>query len=146
MKKSTLINTDMLESFVYDEVYTTTMLMGEDLVGEPAVNVNKGTLKPHTRLNGNRHEEAEIYYILDCQQGAEVVTGTGQEGDKEIRRKVKAGDVVFIPGGVHHWIDNRECDKPFSLIAIFSRQEQNGLYHARKKEWGTAFKFVNSKE
>jgi len=141
MKKSTFINADMLEPFVCDETYSSKMLLGEDLVGEPAINLNQGTLKAHTRLAGGHHDEAEIYYVVDCQEGAEVVTGTGADGDEEIHYKVKAGDVIFIPGGVHHWIDNRKCDEPFVIMTMWPRQEQNGIYAVRKKEWGTSFKF-----
>ena len=53
MKKSTFINADMLEPLVCDETYSSKMLMGEDLVGEPAINMNIGTLQPYTRLPGN---------------------------------------------------------------------------------------------
>ena len=143
MKKSTFINAEMLEPYICDETYSSKMLMGEDLVGEPAVNMNVGSLKPHSRLPGGHHDDAEIYYIVDCEQGAEVVTGTGNDGDDEIHYKVKAGDVIFIPGGVHHWIDNRNCGSPFIIMTIWPKQEQNGIYHTRKKEWGTSFKFVN---
>ena len=141
MQKSVLINADMLEPYICDEAYTSKMIMGEDLVGEPAINLNQGTLQPHTKLPGGHHENAEIYYVVDCQAGAEVVTGTGKNGDEEIRYQVKAGDVIFIPGGVHHWIDNRKCDQPFIIMTIWPSQEQNGVYFTRKKDWGTSYRF-----
>ena len=142
-KKSTFINTDMLEPFIVDDKYSSKMLMGEDLVGEPAINMNVGTLKAGARLAGGSHSEAEIYYVVDCGQGAKVVTGTGKDGDEEIRYKVKAGDTIFIPGGVYHWIDNSPCNAPFIIMTIWPRQEQNGVYHERKKAWGTSFRFVS---
>ena len=78
---------------------------------------------------------------MQCQDSAAVVTGTGGEGDPEIRYQVKAGDVIHIPGGVHHWIDNRPCDQPFTIMTIWPRQEQNGLFHKRLAAWGTSFRF-----
>jgi len=141
MKKSTFINADMLEPFVCDETYSSKMLMGEDLVCEPAINMNIGTLQPYTRLPGSHHEKAEVYYVVGCEPGAEVVTGTGKDGDEEIHYRVKAGDVIHIPGGVHHWIDNRQCGGVFTIMTIWPQQEQNGLYFARKKAWGESFRF-----
>jgi len=142
-KKSTFINTDMLEPLVCSPDYSSIMLMGEDLVGEPAINMNRGTLKPGTRLGGGTHEKAEIYYVVDCQEGAEIVTG---EGEDEIRYKVKPGDTVFIPAGCFHWIDNRKCDRAFELMTLWPRQEDNDVYYVRQKEWGTNFKFKENVE
>jgi mannose-6-phosphate isomerase-like protein (cupin superfamily) len=144
MKKCTFINADMLEPYVFEipgGVYSSKMLMGEDIVGEPAIHLNQGVLEPHTRMSGDHHEDAEVYYVIDCQEGAEVVTGTNKDGDEEVHYKVKAGDVLYIPGGVHHWIDNRKCDRPFIIITIWLKQEQNCTYFARKKDWGTSIKF-----
>ena len=142
-KKSKFINADMLESFVCDETYSSVMLMGDELVGEPVINMNQGTLQPHTRLGGGHHDLPEIYYVVSCQQGAEVVTGTGKDGDDEIHYKVKPGDTIFLPAGVHHWIDNRNCDEVFVIMTLWPRQEQNDLFHKRLAAWGTSFKFKN---
>jgi mannose-6-phosphate isomerase-like protein (cupin superfamily) len=103
--------------------------------------MNIGTLQPHTRLAGSHHEKPEVYYVVGCETGAEVVTGTGKDGDEELHYKVKAGDVIYIPGGVHHWIDNRQCDGVFTIMTIWPEQEQNGLYFARKKAWGESFRY-----
>lgn len=141
MKKSTFISEDMLEPYVCNEAYSSVMLMGEELVGEPAINMNCGTLQPHTRLGGGSHEKAEIYYVVSCQEGAEVVTGTGKEGDEEIHYKVKAGDTIFIPGGVFHWIDNRNCDEVFKIMTLWPKQELNDMYFVRREAWGTSFRY-----
>ncbi len=140
-KKSTFINKEMLEPYVCDDVYTSIMVMGDELVGEHCINLNQGILKPHTRLAGGEHEKAEIYYVVDCQEGAEVVTGTGAPDDEEIHYKVKPNDIIYIPGGCHHWINNLDCDKPFVIMTMWPNQEDNGLYHVRLKDWGTSFKF-----
>jgi len=135
--KSTFINREMLEPFVCDDTYTSTMVLGDELVGEHCINLNQGTLKPHTRLAGSAHEKEEIYYVVDCQEGAEVITG---QGDEEIRYKVKRNDIIYIPGGCFHWINNLDCDEPFVIMTMWPNQEDNGLYHVRLKEWGTSFK------
>lgn len=137
-KKATYINMDMLEPLECSDVYSSTMLMGDDLVGESAINMNRGTLKAGARLPGGVHEKAEIYYVVDCQEGAEVVTGQGEE---EVRHKVKPGDTIFIPGGCFHWIDNQMCDKNFEIMTLWPHQEDNEVYFVRKEKWGTNFKF-----
>jgi len=146
MKKATLINAEMLKPYVCDDVYSSTMVMGDELVREPAINMNNGTLQPHTRLGGGSHEKAEIYYVVRCQEGAEVVTGTNKDGDEEVHYKVKPGDVIFIPGGVHHWIDNRMSDDVFVIMTIWPNQEQNEMYHVRLDQWGTSFRFKDDEK
>jgi len=143
MNKSFLVNAKKLEAFVCDDVYSSTMLMGDELTGEPVINVNWGTLKPHTRLDGGSHEKAELYLVFQCQEGAEVVTG---EGEEEVRYKVSPGDLIYIPGGCFHWIDNRMCDEEFIIITLWPKQEDNGAYHVRYKAWGTSFKFKKDGE
>lgn len=143
MKKSTFINEEMLEPYVCNEIYSSTMILGDELVGEPCININRGNIAAHQRLGGGVHEKAEIYYVVDCAPGAEIVTGTGRDGDEEIHYKVKAGDTVFIPGGVFHWVDNRMCSEVFKLMTIWPNQELNEMYFSRLENWGTSFKFKN---
>ena len=107
----------------------------------PTINLNQGDLAPGTRLPGGRHEKAEIYYVVKCQEGAEVITGTNEPGDEEIHYKVKPNDIIYIPGGVFHWIDNRMCDEPFTVTTMWPKQEDNEMYHVRFNDWGTSFRF-----
>lgn len=136
-KKATFINMDMLEPFVIDDNYTSIMVMGDELVGEHCINLNQGIVKPGGRLPGAAHEKAEMYYIVKCGEGAEVVTG---KDDEEVRYKVKANDIIYIPGGCHHWIDNTRCDEEFIIMTMWPNQEDNGCYHTRLAAWGTSFK------
>ena len=48
-----------------------------------------------------------------------------------------------IPGGVFHYIDNLDCDKPFKLFTLWPEQEQNGVFFVRQKAWGTSVKNVD---
>jgi len=143
-KKSVFLNRDMIEGFVCDDVYTSYMMTGDELLDntEKVVNVNMGTLKAGARLAGGHHDDTEIYYVVDCAPGAKVVTGQDIPGeDEETVYDVKPGDFIVIPGGVHHWIDNRTCDKEFTIMTMWPTQEQNGCYHSRKEAWGTSFKW-----
>jgi oxalate decarboxylase/phosphoglucose isomerase-like protein (cupin superfamily) len=51
---------------------------------------------------------------------------------------VKNGDIIVIPPHVFHWIDNTRSSKPFVLFTLWPKQEQNGVYFARKEAWGTS--------
>ena len=137
-KKATFINKDMLEPYVCDENYTSIMVMGDELVGEHCINLNQGIVKGGGRLPGAAHEKAELYYIVKCDEGAEVVTGLG---DEEVHHKVKANDIMYIPGGCHHWINNTMCEGEFIIMTMWPDQADNECYHARLKDWGTSFRF-----
>ena len=141
MKKAIKVNADMLEAYKSGNVYASTMLMGEELTGEPGtINVNHGVVSPHERLGGGVHEDAELYFVFKCGEGAAVVMG---EGEEETRYEVKPGDLMYIPGGLLHWIDNRACDEEFVIITLWPRQEQNEMYFVRKEAWGNCFRFKN---
>ena len=137
--KSVFINADMLEPYVTGPDYQSIMVMGDELVGEHCINCNIGKVAPHGRLAGAHHEKAELYYIVDCAPGAKVVTGKAEDGN-EIVYDVKPQDFIYIPGGLHHWIDNRDCDEKFIIMTMWPDQEQNGMYFKRLKEWGTSFR------
>lgn len=80
------------------------------------------------------HEETEIYYIIE------------NEGDvvlDDVRVQVKAEDIIIIPDGTWHWIDNSKSDKPFWLFTLWTKQEQNGVFHKRLKAWGISVKYID---
>ena len=138
MKEAIRINADMLEPYC-SEVYRSTMLMGEELTSEPGtINVNHGVVSPHARLGGGVHEDAELYFVFRCDEGAAVVLGKDND---EKRLEVKPGDLIYIPGGLFHWIDNRPCDHEFLIITLWPKQEQNEMYFVRKEAWGECFRF-----
>jgi len=139
--KSVYVNADMLEPYVTGPNYQSVMVMGDELVGEHCINCNIGTVAPGGRLAGAHHEKAELYYVVSCaEKDAKVATGKPEDGNEKIY-DVKTGDFIYIPGGLHHWIDNTRCDVPFVIMTMWPDQEQNGMYFKRLKEWGTSFKF-----
>lgn len=131
------INADELVSYKQspDATYGSKLLMGTEFAGMPVININEGILEPFSRTAGATHEGLEIYAILDVGDDCDVVLN-----DEHIH--VRNGDIITIPGGVFHWIDNTRCDKPFKLWTLWDRQELNGMFFKRKKEWGTSMRFV----
>ena len=134
-----LVNAENVVPFDCGGGYSSKMLTGDEMAGQQVININEGTLEPGgstiSEGRGGVHEDTEIYYIIECENASVVLD------DKYV--PVKSGDIIVIPGGVWHWIDNRRSDKPFKLFTFWHKQEQNGVYHERLKKWGTSVKYID---
>jgi len=130
------INAENLKPFYPspEEGYGSKLLTGGQLAGSDVININEGTLVGGGRTSGAAHEKTEIYYI---------VRGQGDVWLDDDCLHVKPGDIIVIPPGVFHWIDNRMNQEPFVLHTYWHRQEDNGLYHRRLQEWGTSVKRID---
>lgn len=135
-RKWTLVNSENVVPYVCGPDYSSKMLTGDEMAGQQVINMNEGTLQAHMRTEGDAHEKTEIYYMIDVGDPSYVVL------DNE-HIKVKNGDIIIIPGGVFHYIDNLDCDKPFRLITLWPQQEDNGLFFVRQNAWGTSVKNVD---
>lgn len=135
-QKWTLVNAENVAAYVCDETYSSKMLTGDEMAGMPVININEGTLKAGCRTEGGAHEDAEIYYVVDCQEGSYIWLD-------DDRVPAKRGDIIVIPPHVFHWIDNTKCDQPFVLFTFWPRQEQNGVFFARRAAWGASVKYLD---
>lgn len=131
-----LVNAENVEAFVCDETYSSKMLTGDEMAGQQVININEGTLQPHCRTEGGAHDETELYYIVSAKSGTFVWL------DDDCV-PVKNGDIIVIPPHVFHWIDNTKSDEPFILFTLWPKQEQNGVFFARQKAWGTSVRVKN---
>ena len=127
-KKWTLVNAENVVPYVCEGGYSSKMLTGDEMAGFPVINVNEGTLEPGCRTEGDAHQDDEIYCILE---------GDGELWLDDEHFPVKPGDIIVIPGGVFHWIDNRQSKIPFKLYTFWPNQSQNGMTDLRMKDWGT---------
>jgi mannose-6-phosphate isomerase-like protein (cupin superfamily) len=127
------INAEDLKPFypASDKLYSSKLLTGGRLAGSDVININEGTVVGGGRTSGAAHEKTEIYYI---------VRGKGDVWLDNDCVHVKPGDVIVIPPGVFHWIDNQMNKEPFVLHTYWHRQEDNGTYYKRLQEWGTSVK------
>ena len=129
-----IVNAENLKPFWIGEVYSSKLLTGDEMAGRQVININEGTLIGGARIEGAAHEETEIYYIIN---------GTGDVWLDDDCIHVKPGDIIIIPPGVFHWIDNRMNDQPFVLFTLWHRQEDNGVYHKRLEAWGKSVKTID---
>ena len=118
-----------------DTQYVSKLLTGDEMAGFPIININEGVLEAHGRTGGATHEQCEIYYMVDVGEDSYVVL----DGE---HIPVRNGDIVVIPGGTFHWIDNTKCDKPFKLFTLWDRQELNTMYFRRMADWGKSMRYV----
>jgi mannose-6-phosphate isomerase-like protein (cupin superfamily) len=133
MAKWKLVNAENVEALDCGNGYTSKMLTGDEMAEHQVININEGTLEAGGTTMGTgrgaAHEETEIYYIIE---------GEGDVVLDDVHVPVKAEDIIIIPGGTYHWIDNRGSNKPFRLFTLWPKQEQNGVFHERLKQWGTS--------
>ena len=127
-----LVNAENVVPYVCGPEYSSKMLTGDEMAGHQVININEGTLQPHTRTGGGVHEKTEIYYVAKCKAGCCYV------GLDEELLLVKEGDFIVIPGGVNHWIDNTASDEEFKIITFWPQQEENEMFFIRHNAWGTS--------
>jgi quercetin dioxygenase-like cupin family protein len=134
MPEAKIIRSGLVKGFVCDPSYSSKMLLDDSVAGMHAINVNQGVLKGGGRTAGATHEQNEIYYVL----AGEAALGL----DDQIH-DIQAGDLVFIPAGVFHALENKSQSQDFILLTFWERAEDNEVWHARLKAWGKTFKTID---
>ena len=111
------------------------MILDHVITGrDNVIQINHGTVKAGYALGGGVHEEDEIYYIL---------SGKGKLRLDEQIVDVAGGQVIFIPAGCFHALDNRESDEDMCILTFWRDWRFNDAYEERICQWGTSFKTVD---
>lgn len=133
--KATVVNVSKVMPLSFGESYDSRMILDHVITGrDNVIQINHGTVKPGFALDGAAHEEDEIYYIL---------SGHGKlRLDDEII-DVYPNQVVFIPAGVFHALDNRGADEDLTILTFWRDYRFNDAYEARMKAWGTSFRTID---
>lgn len=140
MRDWRLVRPDALEPYhTLGGSYTSRLLTGGVYRGEDIININEGTLQGGGRTPGDVHDKLEIYYIVRCQEGAQVVLESQEEGT--VHFQVRPGDTIIIPPQTRHWIDNTQCQEEMVILTFWQRQEDNITYHRRMEAWGVSQRF-----
>ena len=115
--------------------YESRMILDHEITGrDNVIQINHGTVKAGYALGGGVHEEDEIYYILSGK-------GKLQLDDKIV--DVAKDQVIFIPAGCFHALDNRESDENMCILTFWRDWRFNEAYEARVKLWGKSFKTID---
>ena len=119
----------------FGEEYESRMILDHVITGRDGViQMNHGTVMPHFALGGATHEEDEIYYILSG-------NGTCKLDDDIV--PIHGGQVIFIPKGTFHALDNSASDEKLEILTFWKDYRFNDAYEARMKAWGKSFKTID---
>lgn len=144
MSKGTIIRPSKVKPFVCSDNYTSYMLLDHTNSDAKNIHINKGVLKKGaTLLPSSKHGETdqnennETYIML---KGSCKLELDGKVVDLE------PGDIVFIPAGTYHGLDNRQGEEDVELLTIWSKVPASGInaaYDMRLKEWGKSYKTID---
>lgn len=128
------VDVKQVKPLVFGQEYESRMILDHVITGrDDVIQINHGTVKAGYALGGAAHEEDEIYYILSGK-------GKLQLNDEII--EIAEGQVIFIPAGCFHALDNRESDEDMCILTFWRDWRFNDAYETRLKLWGKSFKTV----
>lgn len=133
--KPLVVDVERVKPLCFGDSYESRMILDHVITGRDGViQINHGTVKPDFALDGATHEEDEIYYILSghgkCQLGDEIVD-------------IKPNQVIYIPAGTFHALDNRGSDENLEILTFWKDYRFNDAYEERIRQWGTSFKTID---
>ena len=112
------------------------LLLDSKMAGEPCINVNHITV-PAGMCNaleredgtpyGPYHEKAEIYVCI---------SGHADVYLNNEKTPMRQGSLLYIHAGSEHYVDNSASDEPFCFLTLWGNEEDNEVWHLRKKLWG----------
>ena len=129
------VDVKKVKPLIFGKEYESRMILDHVITGrEDVIQINHGTVKAGYALGGATHEEDEIYYIL---------SGHGKLKLNEDVVDVSANQVIFIPAGCFHALDNRDSDEDLCILTFWRDWRFNDAYEARLKLWGKSFKTID---
>lgn len=133
--KPLVVSVDQVKPLSFGKEYDSRMILDHVITGrEDVIQINHGTVKPHCALGGATHEEDEIYYIL---------SGHGKLKLDETIVSIGPNQIVFIPAGCFHALDNSESDEDLAILTFWKDYRFNDAYEERIRQWGKSFKTVD---
>ncbi len=129
------VEVDKVKPLLFGKEYESRLILDLVITGRAGViQINHGTVKAGFALGGATHEEDEIYYIL---------SGKGKLRLDDEVIDVAGGQVIFIPAGCFHALDNTGSDEDLCILTFWKDWRFNDAYAERLKQWGKSFKTVD---
>lgn len=129
------VDVKKVKPLIFGKEYESRMILDHVITGrDDVIQINHGTVKAGYALGGATHEEDEIYYIL---------SGHGKLKLDEKIVDVAANQVIFIPAGCFHALDNRDSDEDLCILTFWRDWRFNDAYETRLKLWGKSFKTID---
>lgn len=124
-----------VKPLLFGTEYESRMILDHAITGrDNVIQINHGTVKAGCALGGGVHEEDEIYYIL---------SGHGRLQLDEKIVEVGPDQVIFIPAGCFHALDNSQSSEDMCILTFWRDWRFNEAYEARIQQWGKSFKTVD---
>ena len=124
-----------VKPLLFGEEYESRMILDHVITGrDNVIQINHGTVKAGYALGGATHDEDEIYYIL---------SGHGKLQLDEKIVDIAPNQVIFIPAGCFHALDNRDSDEDMCILTFWRDWRFNDAYEERIKQWGKSFKTID---
>ena len=130
-----VVNVNKVKPLSFGESYDSRMILDHVITKrDNVIQMNHGTVKAGYALDGGVHEEDEIYYIL---------SGKGKLTLDDEIIDVYPDQVIFIPAGCFHALDNSESDTDMKILTFWRDYRFNEAYEERVRQWGTYFKTID---
>ena len=129
------VDVNRVKPLIFGKEYESRMILDHAITGrDDVIQINHGTVKAGYALGGATHDEDEIYYILSGH-------GKLQLDDQIV--DVAGDQVIFIPAGCFHALDNRDSDEDLCILTFWRDWRFNDAYEERLKQWGKSFKTID---
>ena len=133
--KPVVVDVEKVKPLSFGEEYDSRMILDHVITKrDNVIQINHGTVKAGYALGGAAHEEDEIYYILSGK-------GKLRLDDKII--DVYADQVIFIPAGCFHALDNSQSSEDLKILTFWRDYRFNDAYEERMRLWGKSFKTID---
>lgn len=133
--KPVVVDVNKVKALSFGEEYDSRMILDHVITGrDNVIQINHGTVKAGFALGGAAHEEDEIYYILSGK-------GKLRLDDKIV--DVYADQVIFIPAGCFHALDNSNSSEDLKILTFWRDYRFNEAYEERIRQWGKSFKTID---
>ena len=129
------VDVDRVKPLIFGKEYESRMILDHVITGrDDVIQINHGPVKAGYALGGATHDEDEIYYIL---------SGHGKLQLDEKIVDIAPNQVIFIPAGCFHALDNRDSDEDMCILTFWRDWRFNDAYEERIKQWGKSFKTID---
>jgi mannose-6-phosphate isomerase-like protein (cupin superfamily) len=138
--RGVLIRPSKVKPYIDGEYYESRMLLDDKNSESQKTQINQGILKKGGKFNINRHMGFDETYVI--QKGKCTL-----QVDDEIM-DIEEGDIIFIPAGVPHALDNTKGETELVLLTIWPGTPPkgvSGVYDRRMAEWGKSYVLVEEK-
>ena len=130
-----VVDVERVKPLSFGKEYDSRMILDHVITKKDnVIQINHGTVKAGCALGGGVHEEDEIYYIL---------SGKGKLTLDDKVVDVFANQVIFIPAGCFHALDNSQSDTDMTILTFWRDYRYNDAYEERMKKWGKSFKTID---